>query len=288
MFKVMNDINTHEIIEAFMSPRVSFLGKGYIGAFSTESVTTLTQFEADEQLVTGDMLPGVNYYNVEHDVFGAKLKQITISHPALIHGDFIIREELCSSGLSTTFYNDGRGYNLEEVYNDFRNLNEVYKNLTEPNKSRIDLFNATKAKFMNDLQAEKEKNATTNPDGYLGCGGEVNCFHTCAMAGDILTITSGNNDFIIDNDAEVIKPYNLTRGTKPSNIPVKIYDTKKELIGPSESFIMGVAEIGTAIKTIDETINKEFGITRSSNADNLSEYASNDTNSDDSNINKDD
>ena len=51
---------------------------------------------------------------------------------------------------------------------------------------------------------------------------------------------------------------------------------------------MGVAEIGTAIKTIDETINKEFGITRSSNADNLSEYASNDTNSDDSDINKDD
>ena len=275
MFKVMTNINTQEIIEHFMSSSVSFLGKGYIGVFSTEPVTTLTQFEADEQLVTGDMLPGVNYYNVEHDVFGAKLKQITISHPALIHGDFIIREELCPSGLSTTFYNDGRAYSLKEVYNDFRNLNEVYKNLTEPNKSRIDLFNATKAKFMNDLQVEKRKD-TTNPNACVGCGGEVSGFHI------------GDDDFTIDNDAEVIKPHNLTRGTKPSNIPVKIYDTKKELIGPSESFIMGVAEIGTAIKTIDETINKEFGITRSSNADNLSEYASNDTNSDDSNINKDD
>ena len=287
MFKVMTDINTHETIKAFMSPSVSFLGKGYIGVFSTEPVTTLTQFEADEQLVTGDLLPGVNYYNVEHDVFGARLKQITISHPALIHGDFIIREELCSSGLSTTFYNDGRVYSLEEVYNDFRNLNEVYKNLTEPNKSRIDLFNATKARFINDLQIGNRTEDVTNPNAYMGAGGETARFFI-GFKDDIITLTSGDSNLIVDNDAEVIKPYNLTRGTKVDNNPSKIYDVKKEPIEPSESFITGIAAIGAAIKTIDETINKDFGITRSSNADNLSEYASNDTNSDDSDINKDD
>lgn len=207
MFKAMTDINTHEIIEAFMSPSVSFLGKGYIGSFSTEAVTTLTQFEADEQLVTGNMLPGVNYYNVEYDVFGAKLKQITISHPALVHGDFIIREELCSSGLSTTFYNDGRGYILEEVYDDFRNLNEVYKNLT-------------------------------------------------------VSKVTGDSNLIVDNDAEVIKPHNLTRGTKVDNRPSKIYDVKKEPIEPSDNFLMGIAAaaIGTAIYTSNDSNSNDSDI----------------------------
>ena len=130
MFKALSGINTHQIIETFMSPSVSFLGIGYIGSFSIEPAKTLSQFEADEQLVTGDMSVGVKHYNVEQERYDVKLSQITISHPALINGDFIIREELSPSGLSTTFYNDGRDYTFEEVYNDFKNLNELYKGLT--------------------------------------------------------------------------------------------------------------------------------------------------------------
>lgn len=287
MFKAMTDINTHEIIEAFMSPSVSFLGKGYIGSFSTEAVTTLTQFEADEQLVTGNMLPGVTYYNVEYGVFGAKLKQITISHPALIHGGFIIREELCSSGLSTTFYNDGRGYILEEVYDDFRNLNEVYKNLTVSKVNRIDLFNATKARFINNLQIGNRTEDVTSPNAYMDAGGET-AQSFIGFKDDIITLASGDSNLIVDNDAEVIKPHNLTRGTKVDNSPSKIYDVKKEPIEPSANFLMDIALLGIAIKTIDEAVSKDLGSIVPSNTDNLSKYASDDSNSNDIDINQND
>ena len=174
MFKALSGINTHQIIETFMSPSVSFLGIGYIGSFSIEPVKTLSQFEADEQLVTGDMSVGVKHYNVEQERYDVKLSQITISHPALVNGDFIIREELSPSGLSTTFYNDGRDYTFEEVYNDFKKLNELYKGLTVTVSSTSFLMPLLQSDtLVKTGLADVNIVNVTNPNNSLGAGCEV-------------------------------------------------------------------------------------------------------------------
>ena len=102
------------------------------------------------------------------------LSQITISHPALVNGDFIIREELSPSGLSTTFYNDGRDYTFEEVYNDFKNLNELYKGLTVTASSTSFLMPLSQSDtLVNTGLADVKIINVTNPDNSLGAGCEV-------------------------------------------------------------------------------------------------------------------
>ena len=76
--------------------------------------------------------------------------------------------------MSTTFYNDGRDYTFEEVYNDFKKLNELYKGLTVTVSSTSFLMPLLQSDALIKIGlADVKIINVTNPNNSLGAGCEV-------------------------------------------------------------------------------------------------------------------